>query len=92
VISGSVASNTEVNPDGTNCSAQNTAPYVITNISDPMTSRLLHSLPEGRCRPQSRMTAYSSVPAKKNRDPAANSGGTCCTAIRIARYVEPHKT
>jgi hypothetical protein len=91
VVSGKVASITALMLEGTYCIAQNSGPYVRTNIRKPITARLRHSMLEGRACPRSRMKPYSNRPAMRKRAPAVKKGGISSTAMRMARKVPPHR-
>ena len=92
VQTGMVATSTEAMPDGSVRSAQNSPLYDARNISAPRIVRLRHSSVDGAGAPRSCDQPNRTTPAIANRMPAAKSGGTVPTAMRIARYVDPQTT
>ena len=90
---GTTATRSAAIPDGTRCSAQLTAPLPPSSNRAPLINPTRHSTRFGHAAP-SRKRAHNSTisPARTNRALAISSGGSVCTAKRMARYVEPQMT
>ena len=91
IHSGTVATINAVRPDGTDCSAKTTPPLPPRRSSVPTIASARSSrAPTATRRPASRSANSIPAPATVNRTPASTGGGMLVSAMRIARYVDPH--
>ena len=86
---GDAATSTAVNPLGTVCSAQTTAPLPTPTRRVPTIASVGHDDTAGSRSPRAVRIASSSEPAAIQRQAGMSSGGMVSRAIRMARYVVP---
>jgi hypothetical protein len=83
--SGTVATNSDVIPELTRCSAHETAPLPINSRSAPTMAELRHSSAVGAAAPRHLTIPYIKLPATRNRTAPIAKGGIVATPQRIAR-------